>query len=53
MSYIARLIRVPQHEKLVKRPLDGLDPLLLALGGIFVGKGQGVDVWPVGEMIEV
>lgn len=53
MSYIARLIWVPQREQLVERPLDGLDPLLLTLGSIFVGECQGVDIWPVGQVIEV
>lgn len=52
-TYTAGLFGIPEGEELVKGPLDTLNPLLLALGGVFVGKGQGVDVGPVWEQVEV
>jgi hypothetical protein len=53
VTYITGFVRVPQAEELVQRPLNALDALLLALGGIFGTERQGVEIGPIGPQIEI
>ena len=52
-AHISGLVGVPQLKQPEQRPLDALDALLLALRGVLGAEGQGVDVGPVGEKVEV